>query len=228
MSEETTARDERVSVETGTPDAHGDDSSAPAGSPDSQENPGATGDGGGSAGSGPDASGDAGGGVDPAGDEEGEAIADELARLKEEFDALNDQHLRLAAEFNNYRRRREAERLETWGRAQAELVGYFLDVLDDLQRVSGLDPADEAVTVESIVEGIDLVERKFVRTLVEAGAEIVEPEEGDAFDPEKMEAMMRVPDESGDRDDLVAQLFQRGYLFKGTLVRPARVSVYKA
>jgi len=211
MSEETTARDERVSVETGTSDPESEDEAA---DPEAAD----TGD-----------SGDVGTAqVEVEENGEGAAIAAELAQLKEEFDALNDQHLRLAAEFNNYRRRREAERLETWGRAQAEFVGYFLDVLDDLQRVSGLDPADEAVTVESIVEGIDLVERKFVRTLVEAGAEIVEPEEDDVFDPETMEAMMRVPDESGDRDDRVAQLFQRGYLFKGTLVRPARVSVYKA
>ena len=116
---------------------------------------------------------------------------------------------------------------EAWGRAQADLVGRLVEVLDDLQRVSALDPADEAVTVQSIVEGIDLVERKFVRKLEEAGAETVEPEEGEAFDPERMEAMMRVDDETGERDDQVAAVFQKGYLFKGHLVRPARVSVYK-
>lgn len=156
------------------------------------------------------------------------ADGSELAELQRDFDALNDRHLRLAAEFNNFRRRQEQERLEAWGRAQAELVGRFLDVLDDLQRVSGLELEDEAVTAESIVEGVDLVERKFVRTLEEAGAELVAPGEGDPFDPETMEAMMRVPDETGERDDVVARLFQPGYAFKGVLVRPARVSVYKA
>lgn len=151
----------------------------------------------------------------------------ELDHLQEEFDDLNDRHLRLAAEFDNYRRRQENQMTQAWGRAQADLVGRLLDVLDDLQRVSALDPADESVTVESIVEGIDLVERKFVRTLLEAGAEVVDPEEGEPFDPERMEAMMRVEDESGERDDQVAAVFQKGYEFKGTLVRPARVSVYK-
>lgn len=162
-----------------------------------------------------------------------EALADselshDLDTLQSEFDDLNDRHLRLAAEFTNFRRRAEAESLATWGRAQADLVRRFLEVLDDLQRVSGLDPAEESVTVQSIVEGVDLVERKFLRVLEEVGAEIVAPGPGDAFDPETMEAMMRVPADDAGQDDQVAQVFQKGYLVDGNLVRPARVSVYKA
>ncbi|MDT8340152.1 MAG: nucleotide exchange factor GrpE [Longimicrobiales bacterium] len=155
-------------------------------------------------------------------------LGQDLDALQCELEELNDRHLRLAAEFTNYRRRAEAESLAVWGRAQADLVRRFLDVLDDLQRVSSLDPAEESVTVESIVEGIDLVERKFVRALQDAGAQVVEPAGGDPFDPGTMEAMMRVPTDDGEQDDRVAQLFQKGYLVDGNLVRPARVSVYKA
>lgn len=147
-----------------------------------------------------------------------------LTALQEDFEDLNDRHLRLAAEFNNYRRRVEQERLDLWSRAQAELVGQLLDMLDDLQRVAGLDLTN--ATVEGIMEGIDLVERKFVRALDDAGAEAFDPV-GEAFDPERMEAMMRVPAEPEDDDDTVAQVFQKGYLFKGHLVRVARVSVLK-
>ena len=172
-----------------------------------------------------DASGDPTSASDPA-----EAAADvegdvELRELREEFEELNDRHLRLAAEFNNYRRRVEQERLDTWARAQADLVGDLLDVLDDLHRVAGLDLTN--ASVEGIMEGIDLVERKFVRTLEDAGAEVLAPEPGATFDPEVMEAMMRVPAEDEDADDTVAQLFQKGYAFKGKLVRPSRVSVHK-
>ena len=78
------------------------------------------------------------------------------------------------------------------------------------------------------MEGIDLVERKFVRALDEAGAEPVDPAEGEAFDPERMEAVMRQPTDEDAADDTVAQVFQKGYTFKGHLLRPARVSVYKA
>jgi molecular chaperone GrpE len=141
-----------------------------------------------------------------------------------EFEELNDRHLRLVAEFNNYRRRTEQERLGAWARAQADIVEKFLDVLDDLNRVAQLDLSN--ATVEAIMEGVDLVERKFIRVLEDSGAEVIDPA-GQAFDPERMEAMMRLPAETDDQDDQVAQVFQKGYSLKGVLVRPARVSVYK-
>ena len=147
----------------------------------------------------------------------------ELKALREQFEGLNDRHLRLVAEFNNFKRRSEQERLGAWARAQAELTGRLVDVLDDLQRVAELDLTN--ATVEAIMEGIDLVERKFVRTLEDAGIEIIEPN-GVPFNPEFMEAMMRVPAEAEEQVDQVAQVFQKGYMLKGNLIRPARVSVY--
>lgn len=163
--------------------------------------------------------------LDEASDEGGpEAEGVEVAALRREFDELNDRHLRLAAEFNNFRRRSEQERQESWSRAQADILGRLLDVLDDLQRVAGLDLSN--ATVETIMEGIDLVERKFARVLDDAGVDIIDPAD-EPFDPERMEAIMRVPAESDAMEDQVAQVFQKGYALKGVLVRPARVSVYK-
>jgi len=143
--------------------------------------------------------------------------------LREELEDLNDRHLRLAAEFNNFRRRTEQERLGAWSRAQADIVGKMLGVLDDLQRVAQLDTSN--ATVETIMEGIDLVERKFVRMLEDAGVEVHDPRD-EPFDPEVMEAMMRVPAASEDGDGTVAEVFEKGYSLKGVLIRPARVSVY--
>lgn len=157
----------------------------------------------------------------PDASDEGEET--EVVALREEFEALNDRHLRLVAEFNNFRRRSEQERLSAWARAQADLVADLLDVLDDIQRVADLDLSN--ATVEAIMEGIDLVERKFLRQLTEAGVEVIDPA-GEVFDPERMEAMMRVPAEDDDQVDTVAQVFQKGYSLKDILVRPARVSVY--
>lgn len=157
-------------------------------------------------------------------EEEAEEIVDDLAETQAQLEDLNDRHLRLAAEFNNYRRRSEQERLESWSRAQADLVTRFLDVLDDLSRVANLDLSN--ATVETIMEGIDLVERKFLRVLEEAGVEVIDPA-GEPFDPERMEAMMRVPTESEEEDETVAEVFAKGYTLDGILVRPARVSVKK-
>lgn len=151
-------------------------------------------------------------------------LSEELDRLQTEFETLNDRHLRLAAEFENYRKRARSEMTEAWARAQADLVRRLLDSLDDLERVSAQDP--EAATVESVIEGVDLVEKKLRRALEEAGVEALEPE-GEPFDPGTMEAMLSVPADDPDQDETVARVLQKGYLFKDHLVRPARVSVYK-
>ena len=149
----------------------------------------------------------------------------EAEELRAERDRIRDRHLRLAADFDNYRKRTEDRLRQRWDRAQADLVSRLLDPLDDLLRVTALEPGN--ASVEAIVEGVDLVERKFFRVLEEAGVEVVDPE-GEAFDPNTMEAMMRVPAGSDDEDDMVERVFQRGYTFRGQLVRPARVSVFKA
>lgn len=144
--------------------------------------------------------------------------------LQGEFDDLNDRYLRLAAEFTNYKRRAEGERLDVWSRAQAETVRQFVDALDDLQRV-GAWQADTA-TVEALVEGVDLVERKFRQALEATGVEVLDPV-GEKFDPNTMAAMMRVSAESEEEDDVVQDVMQKGYVLKGHLIRPAGVSVKK-
>lgn len=168
-----------------------------------------------------------GGGPSPEVEEEARAeleLDQGLGELERELQALNDRHLRLAAEFDNYRRRVQSEMADSWTRAQADLVRRLLESLDDLQRVALLEP--ETATVQAIVEGVDLVERKLLKALSEAGVEVVNPE-SQRFDPGVMEAVMKVPTEAPEDDDRVHQVFQKGYLLKGHLVRPARVAVLK-
>jgi molecular chaperone GrpE len=163
------------------------------------------------------------------GDSEGEATtsgpgAPDGSALGAKLEALNDKHLRLVAEFNNYRRRNEQERLNAWARAQGDLLAKFLEVLDDLNRVADLDLSN--ATVEAIMEGVDLVERKFLRILEDAGVEIIDPI-GEPFDPSSMEGVMRMPAEREEQDETVALVMQKGYALKGSLIRPARVAVFK-
>ncbi|HEX7089260.1 MAG TPA: nucleotide exchange factor GrpE [Longimicrobiales bacterium] len=159
-----------------------------------------------------------------AGGEEVDGAAAELAALQGELEALNDRHLRLAAEFDNYRKRIERERAELWTRAQAELVKRLLEVLDDLQRVSELDA--ESATAQSLLEGARLVEKKMRHVLESGGLEPIEAQ-GEFFNPETMEALLTVPAEHPEEDEVVVQVFQKGYRFKGHLIRPARVQVKK-
>jgi molecular chaperone GrpE len=148
----------------------------------------------------------------------------ELDAVQSELNRLRDQHLRLAADFENYRKRATTELTGNWVRARADLVRSLVEGLDDLQRVSGFTSED--TTVEALIEGVDLVERNILKALTEAGLEVLNPE-GERFDPNTMEAMMRVPTGDEGQDETVHQVFLKGYMFKDQLVRPARVSVYK-
>jgi molecular chaperone GrpE len=146
----------------------------------------------------------------------------ERARLEAAVTAERDKHLRLAAEFDNYRKRVVRERQEAGGRAQAELVQGLVEVLDDIARFAHLDPA--TVDSKTVVEGVAIVERKVMKTLSGHGLEVVDPT-GRLFDPAFHEAVGTEPAETADEDHLVARVYQPGYLFRGQLIRPARVVV---
>ena len=141
-----------------------------------------------------------------------------------EADALRERYLRLAAEYENYRKRTERERAESWTRAQAQIVQQLLDALDDLQRVADFNA--ETTSVQALLDGVQMVERKLFRTLEGAGLEVLDAS-GQPFDPAVHEALMTAPTEHHHEDDTVGQVFQPGYRFKGDLLRPARVQVRK-
>jgi molecular chaperone GrpE len=144
--------------------------------------------------------------------------------LREELNAMRDRHLRTAAEFDNYRKRVERERADSYVRAQAQLAEKLLEALDDLQRIADFDPV--TTTSTALHEGAEMVERKFLRALEAAGLEPVEAE-GKPFDPTVHEAITTAPTDVEEEDDTVADVFQKGYRFKGVLLRPARVRVKK-
>lgn len=156
-------------------------------------------------------------------EQEAEQIESDIEALRSDFNTLSDRHIRLAAEFDNYRKRVERERTEAWGRAQSELAARILDSLDDLERVTHHAGGS---TADALLEGVQLVERKLRQALAAAGLEEVAAENA-RFDPNSMEAVAMVAAESPEEDDVVSDVFQRGYRFKGTLIRPARVRVKK-
>ena len=138
------------------------------------------------------------------------------------MDELRDKYLRLAAEFDNYRKRTMRERAEAGSRAQGELVRHIVDSLDDLGRVIAVDPA--STDAQTIVNGVDLVTKKLLKSLTAAGLEIIDPL-NQTFDPAFHEAVATEPALSPEDDHVVSQVFQRGYRFGGQLLRPARVVV---
>lgn len=133
-----------------------------------------------------------------------------------------DKYLRLAAEFDNFRKRAARDRESAEHHGQTIVIRGLLDALDDLARFAHLDPAK--TDVSTVVEGANLVEQKLLKSLAGHGLEIVNPA-GQPFDPALHEALSTAPAEAADQDHLVAQVYQVGYVFKGVLLRPARVVV---
>ena len=153
--------------------------------------------------------------ADPVAEQEIMALAKEVATQK-------DKYLRLMADHDNFRKRAVRERQEAESKGMGLLVKGILDSLDDLGRFAHLDPA--STDSKTVVEGVELVERKLLKSLAGHGLELVNPMD-EPFDPTYHEALTTTPAASKDEDHLVAQVYQVGYVFNGMLLRPARVVV---
>jgi molecular chaperone GrpE len=151
-----------------------------------------------------------------------EPPAQAMQRIERELSEARDRHLRLAAEFDNYKKRIARERTELFDRAQATFIGRLLEVLDDLDR---LVAEDNQTSADSFREAATLIDRKLRKELEAAGVERMDPV-GQVFNPAVHEAVSTTPAPTPDQAHLVSATFQPGYLFKGALVRPARVQVY--
>lgn len=161
--------------------------------------------------------------VDPSNERSpGETIAASSESAATESAVDRDRYLRLAAEYDNFRKRSAKERQDAGARAQADLVRQLIDALDDVQRFAHVDPATTDST--TLVQGVDMVEKKLLKTLSAAGLEIINPV-GETFDPALHEAVATEPTSAREDDHVVSRVYQPGYLFKSQLLRPARVVV---
>ena len=138
------------------------------------------------------------------------------------LEAQRERYMRLAAEFDNYRKRTAKEAQQARSRGQGELIKTLLDSVDDLSRFAHLDPA--TADCATIVHGVELVERNMLKAFAAVGVEVIDPVEL-PFDPNLHEAVSTQPAASPDEDHMVGQVYQRGYLLNGQLLRPARVVV---
>jgi len=156
----------------------------------------------------------------PAETQEGQlaAVTAERDQLKREKAEAEDRLLRSRAEYENARRRAERDRLEFLQFAAADMVKSLLPVLDDFERALKTETTDE-----KYAKGVELIYQRFLETLKKAGLEPIEAK-GKIFDPNIHEAVQRLTTEEAE-DHTVLEEFQKGYNFKGKLLRPAWVKV---
>jgi molecular chaperone GrpE len=149
-----------------------------------------------------------------------EALAAERDQLAQEKADLQDRLLRRQAEFDNFRRRTERERLEFAEYASMEAVRALLPVLDDFDRA--LKSPAEGVNQE-YVKGFELISQRLQDSLQKLGLEPINSV-GEAFNPEVHQAVDKVVTDEVE-DHTIMEEYQRGYNFKGRLLRPAMVKV---
>jgi len=156
----------------------------------------------------------------PSGTLEGQlaAIVAERDRLAAEKADLADRLLRARAEFDNARRRAERERSEFLQFAAMDLVKDVLPVLDDFERALKVETADR-----NYAKGVELIYQRLYETLKKLGLEPIEAA-GRPFDPNLHQAVERVETDEAEDHTVIGE-FQRGYNFKGKLLRPAMVRV---
>ena len=151
------------------------------------------------------------------------ASEDAPADLSEEIAAWKDRHLRLAAEFDNFKRRTLKERQDLLNFGTEALMKELLATIDNLDRALGHVNQEEDVDKENLLEGVELTLRSLLQTLEKDGLKVVEAA-GVEFDPAQHEAIRQVPSDEHPPGTVV-EVYQKGYMLKNRLLRPALVAV---
>lgn len=142
----------------------------------------------------------------------------ELDQLAGEKAELQDRVLRAQAEFQNFKKRVDRERSEMFEYASMEAVRALLPVLDDFERSLKAESADK-----EYVKGMELIYQRFYEGLKKLGLEPI-VSTGQPFDPHVHHAVDMVETDEAPADTVLEE-FQRGYNFKGRMLRPAMVKV---
>ena len=142
----------------------------------------------------------------------------ELDTVKEQLAKEHDGYLRLAAEYDNFRKRSQKEKDDLYTVIKAETVGKFLPVYDNLERALAQETADEAYK-----KGVEMTMNQLVKVMEGLGVTSF-GEIGEAFDPARHNAVMHV-EEEGLGDNVIAEVFQKGFLVGEKVIRFAMVKV---
>ncbi|TFG30980.1 nucleotide exchange factor GrpE [Candidatus Thorarchaeota archaeon] len=147
-------------------------------------------------------------------------LAAELAEEREKSADLLDRLQRLQAEFDNYRKRMDNHMLESRKFASEEILLKFLDIYDNFLRALEMDFEADPATAK---KGIEAIQQQFDKTLVLEGVRPIESV-GKVFDPYYQHAVNRINDPDKP-DGIILVEYQRGYMLKEKVLRPAVVSV---
>ncbi|TYZ23411.1 nucleotide exchange factor GrpE [Selenomonas ruminis] len=157
--------------------------------------------------------------ADEAPETEASDEAQQLEKLTADLKEKEERVLRLQADFENFRRRTAKEKEELSAVVTQGILKDMLPLLDNFERAM----AAEAKDGEAFQKGVEMIFTQFGEVLKKNGLEKIETE-GQKFDPNFHQAVMRVQNEELEDDD-IAQELQKGYMVKGRVIRPSMVQV---
>ena len=144
---------------------------------------------------------------------------EKMEKLAGQLATLNDQHLRLVAEYDNYRKRTTKEKETIYQDAKLDTIAKFLDIYDNLERAVTQAGDDDNVHKK----GMEMIFHQLQGVLEKLGVTVIDPA-GQPFDPARHNAVMHVDDENLG-ENIVAQVFQKGFLLGDRVIRFATVQV---
>lgn len=146
---------------------------------------------------------------------------DPLEAAEEQIAKLKDQLLRTVAEFDNYKKRTLKEKTELILNGGEKTITAILPVLDDFERALADTNTDDPAAIK---EGMELIFKKFIKTLEGMGVHKIETEDKD-FDVDYHEAIAMVPGMGDDKKGKVIDCVQTGYMLNNKVIRHAKVAV---
>ena len=157
--------------------------------------------------------------------EEKSPVNEELEKAKADLEAAQkelaeykDKYLRLMAEYDNFRKRSVKEKADIYPEATAKAVEAFLPMADNFERALSTDTTDE-----NYKSGVKMIYSQLGEAFKSLGVEVID-RVGETFDPNLENAVSRIEDENLG-ENVVAQVFQKGYKRGDRVIRHAMVVV---
>ena len=161
------------------------------------------------------------------GSEEGSGFMKKFGRKNkkdkkdEKIEELTDRLTRQMAEFDNFRKRTEKEKSQMYEIGAKDIIEKILPVVDNFER--GIAAVPEEEKSNPFAEGMEKIYKQLMTTLEEIGVKPIEAV-GQEFDPDFHNAVMHVEDEEVG-ENIITEEFQKGYLYRDSVVRHSMVKV---
>ena len=142
-------------------------------------------------------------------------------KKQEKINELEDKVKRQLAEFENFRNRTEKEKAQMFDMGARSVIEKFLPVIDNFER--GLASISEEEKTSGFAEGMQMTYKQMLTELEKIDVKQIEAL-GQEFNPDFHNAVMHIDDDNYGENEIVEE-FQKGYIYKDTVVRHSMVKV---